>query len=499
MTLKPPDSGNAPDPLALQAVNVFDHGATGRGIVDEIAAFEAAREAAGAGGDIYIPVGTYLLSRPWVLLRGQRVLGSNKQVWWETGDEVGSTQTDPASRIDQPICVLKPTSDFTGVTFPNAFGGPLTVKAVIVVPGSTDLSGDTHPRWGGHVWNVGIEGNRVGTNVHGISLVGQATDWHLQDVEIANCTGNALNLASYEWSSGNFHQPQNMSVFRCSFHNNAGNGVSASSCQDSTFMLTWCHHNQGYGYFFSGSRHNELVACKAEQNKWGYGAQGSSEVIFSACRTDLNEQYGFLLQNSGSKQVIQLVGCSTHRDGRGSTGTASGFAGIGIYGVTGSTHGPVRIVGHNSTIGKLFSGDTDGPEIALDLSFAPDVYIDGTFWGRLTAIAKANSSAVRTSPNTALTTGLVGAEVSTRPWAVSDAGTFEKSVNANNKTWLRDYGAIEMYGGSFAYIEMNDTGLSDVGAPGVNTGRLFMRVTAGKTQLCVRFATGTPIVLATQA
>lgn len=479
-------------------VNVRDHGATGNGTTDDIVALDAARDAAGPGGTIEVPTGVYLVSRPWVLLRQQKVIGNNKQVWWESGNETGTTQTDPASRIDHPTCVLKPTAGFTGVTFAAAFGGALTVKGVIVVPGTDLLTGDTSARWGGQIKGLGIEGNRVGTDVDGIVLLGQATDWHLEDVEIANCTGHGLSLESYQWSSGNFHQPQNMTAFRCSIHNNAKSGVSSQSCQDSIFSHTWSHHNQEYGWLFSGSRHNRLIACAAEQNKWGFGVQGGSEVAFVGCWTDLNEQYGFLLQNSGAKQVIQLDGCSTHRDGRGSNGLAAGLAGLGIYGASGSNHGPVYITNHNSTIGRLFAADTDGPQIGLDCNFAPDVYVDGTLWGRATAISKANGSVVRVSPGTKLVTGLVGAEVTTRPLSVTDGGTFEKSINLNGKTFIRDYGAIELFDVNSGYLELGELA-GNAGAGGADRARLFIKDNgAGKTQLCVQFNTGTPIVLATQ-
>lgn len=42
-------------------VNVKDHGATGLGVADETSAFNAARDAAGVGGHIFVPPGTYKL------------------------------------------------------------------------------------------------------------------------------------------------------------------------------------------------------------------------------------------------------------------------------------------------------------------------------------------------------------------------------------------------------------------------------------------------------
>jgi hypothetical protein len=416
--------------------NVKDYGATGNGSTDDTSAIQSAVNAAGIGAIIYFPPGIYLISSPIILGFGQSVLGTNNAVWWENGNETGSTQTDPTSRIDRPICVLKIKSTFAGVTY-STWAGSQTFKAAFLVP-DQNLTGLSGAPWGGSIKKIGVEGDKQGTNVNGIELLGQATDWHLEDIECANMSGHGLALTSYQWSSGNFHQPQNMSATRCSFHNNAGNGMNVQACQDSTFVNIWCHHNLTYGYFFSGSRHNEFIGCKAEQNKWGFGVQGSSEVTFTACRTDLNDQYGFLLQNAGALQMIQLIGCNTFGDGR--NGGAGTFPSIGIYGTAGSDHGPVRIVGLNQRPSKLFGGDTESPYSGIEVQYATQVHVDGRVWGVNTAVAivapTANST-VDIAPGTTLTTGVSTTPTNSKPFSLDTTGQIQNNVTVNGQVWAK--------------------------------------------------------------
>jgi len=66
------------DGLRLDAVNVLTYGAAGDGLADDTAAIHAARDAAGVGGKVVIPPGTYLVSgleadvvnQQWVLSDG---------------------------------------------------------------------------------------------------------------------------------------------------------------------------------------------------------------------------------------------------------------------------------------------------------------------------------------------------------------------------------------------------------------------------------------------
>ncbi len=62
------------DGLQLATVNVKDYGANGDGTTDDTAAIHAARDAAGVGGQIVIPPGTYLVGRLTASVAGQ--------TWW---------------------------------------------------------------------------------------------------------------------------------------------------------------------------------------------------------------------------------------------------------------------------------------------------------------------------------------------------------------------------------------------------------------------------------
>jgi hypothetical protein len=71
-----PTLGTRLDEIAAGAVNVKTHGATGDGTTDDTASLQAAFTAAGTGGTVVIPEGTYKVSVTLDVLSGQRILGT---------------------------------------------------------------------------------------------------------------------------------------------------------------------------------------------------------------------------------------------------------------------------------------------------------------------------------------------------------------------------------------------------------------------------------------
>ena len=64
--------------LTLKYVNVKDFGATGDGVTDDTGAFELAINNIGDYAGLFIPKGTYLISRPLTLVVGKSVVGENR-------------------------------------------------------------------------------------------------------------------------------------------------------------------------------------------------------------------------------------------------------------------------------------------------------------------------------------------------------------------------------------------------------------------------------------
>lgn len=462
-----------------QPIGIYT-GAKGDGS-DDYAVIQAHIDAAKEGQTVFFPKPSafYGTSAP---LRGHRqtvLEGENAQLWWQDGNEVPRS---PTSALQSAACVIRPLAGFTG-------------RALFLVEDNA-LTGEANRAWGGQIRRLCFDGARVGTSITGIVLHGGSTDWHLEDVEIANCTANGLKTESYEYSPGLWRQPQNMTLHRCFLHNNANSGANLVGLQDSTLVNSWSHQNGEYGWAFNGARQNETIGLKAEWNGLsGFWVAGDSEVVFVACRTDMNEYHGFEFLNRGFKTVNVMVGCAAYRDGR--NGLVDGdTAGVFINGDPASKHGPVHIIGLKGkvVVGDDFNGGTVAhPKHGVWIKDADYVSVSGTARGRVNGVFQSGTNGtVRKGVDLREVTGEPGAEVESIPTV--DVNT----LRAGGSTYLWSWGAIEMYktNGSGYLLCSEQTATPGAAA---NAGKVFAKDNgAGKTQLCVQFGSGVPVVIATE-
>jgi Pectate lyase superfamily protein len=401
-------------PLPAEAItlNISLFGARGDGVSDDTAAIQAAINSALPGQPVIFPTPSafYGITKPLYLKGGTVLQGQGWVNWWEEGDQL---PREAAARMTNP-CSIRALPSFAG-------------SAIVLVNDST-VSDVAQPagqaRRAGRIEWLGIGGNRVGSTVDGLKLIGDATDWHFLGVEIADCSRHGLHCESIEYEAGKFHQPQNQSALLCAMHNNASNGWHIDSVQDSDFTMCWGHQNGGEGFLISGTRNTRLTACRGEWNgDCGFLVKGNSDASLLGPITDSNEFWGIKVANEGSTKTIVISNPFNSRDGRNGGTEAEGakgglpFAGIGIIGKGGSPCGPVRITGVHQAVGVDDTGAGENhPSNGIYAEHFTDLTVDGTLWGLTNALATgAEAGPVRVSAETVYLTGPPGVEVKTVP------------------------------------------------------------------------------------
>src|SRR5260221_82576 len=93
-------------------INVKNHGATGNAVTDDLAAIQAVINNAAAGSIVYFPPGVYRISNSIVLKTGISLLGSHYTAW--------------PGRFPTGLCVIKPTSTFSGECAISILGSDIT-------------------------------------------------------------------------------------------------------------------------------------------------------------------------------------------------------------------------------------------------------------------------------------------------------------------------------------------------------------------------------------
>lgn len=200
-------------------VNVLDYGAVGDGVTDDTAAFKAAAVAAnngivtgaGPGGTVYVPKGTYLVSR--VGLRDTVLIGEDRD------STIIRCNTNAAS----PIYFLDAATDRDGTTANTAGGGGFQ--------------------------NLTIDGNGK-TNVSGIRTYGGGVT--IANIKVTGCkTGVALGLPIRATVQNVYSRSNDIGFFTYSGLGDAGTST--------TFLDCWADSCTTYGFHITQLYYSSFI------------------------------------------------------------------------------------------------------------------------------------------------------------------------------------------------------------------------------------------------
>jgi len=220
-----------------------------------------------------------------------------------------------------------------------------------------------------------------------------------------------------------------------------------------------------------------------------------------------------------SNTGIGLQGVTTSHTGvRGS----SSATGVGVQGASQDGYG---VSGGSATAAGVYGTSQSGPGVRASSDSYIGVFATSAFVGvegdstnhiGVYGYSQATDQAASVGQSAGNSSGLLGFSggiSSTRPAPKPSTGVFGYAAQSTSSrgVWGETTGGIGVYGravNGFAGYFQGKVFLSSFqemievatpAAPGANRARLFVRDSAGKTQLCVRFPTGTVKVLATEA
>lgn len=309
-SLTPAQTAQARRNLGL-VVSVRDYGATGNGVTDDLAAFNAAVSALPAnGGELYIPPGTYFLSGPvGIANKSVRVRGAGTKVamlFFAAGQHGILYQTNDLSHnftiSDLSLVTLSPTQLVLGlsITFPDNQGSSWKNATVrdIVLDGSSDvasyLSGNgsqNAARWIAGIWATNVAGltidnafvrGRFGTKDSvGIRLEGWTVDF-----KITNCVLS-------------FHQTAIVKVGPAEGFNISG--VIGLACE--TFVRVWANDSGTVG---SGGVWSYIGNCHSGNSYRGIDIRDCPQTFITNCLLYQDGTYNDFVH-------IHLERCSTSK------------------------------------------------------------------------------------------------------------------------------------------------------------------------------------------
>lgn len=380
-----------------ERINVKDFGATGNGVTDDLAAFQAAAAAIpAAGAALYIPAGRYVLSAAVTIANPARIYGdgeatviatssatanvftvTGQDVWIEdmtitssvtrtAGWYIDLTTTAAASRISR----VHMASCFEGIRVGSAAAGPSVIWISDVQISSMVTAGvGIRVAALASLMVRGYICNPSGTATAGIKVT-SCGDLTLDACELINCTaglglqpGSGKVIASVTAQNtfmdscqyGLFIQPDAGAVVRCSF-----NRCEFTSSSSQGIFLDLLNGGSVNGINFDDCTANLNVGNGIRINN-----AGVKNVRWNGgriCQT-LNEGF-FAIANAGDFSIIGAR-----------IGDSDGLAGNGTYGVyiQAGTGANIVVTDNDmrgNTTGPLFDGATGaGKRIHNNLGF----------------------------------------------------------------------------------------------------------------------------------
>jgi hypothetical protein len=451
-------------------VNVLDFGATGNGTTDDTAAIQAAiNSLSSTGGKVHIPVGVYLISSPIELSTGS---ASRSIILYGDG-------TGQVNNVTNSATVISNSANTNCLVIRGLGGDGVRDLSIIDSFSGTRTTGN------------GIHVNRAGT-------------------PNGNSTFEVSNVHVADHFNGFYMARPVLSLL--------------SNCI--------ARGNLNHGYFFdtdvSGSGTSvQFSSCWAQGSGVdGYNIDGSQYILFNNCAVDNSGRYGYHVDNSGgvNPNGVTFIGCGAegNTDDNYNIRDMSALSIIGGSSVTSSADG-IHLVNVNGGFiaGTKLSSNT-GYGLNIDntctniTSVSPN-FISNTAGeindtgNKHVGINSADAGVISTSGTAANPAYTFGADPDTGLYLLADgqlgitvAGTRKYRINASalspSDSKAADIGSSTYpFQNGYIYEFIQGEEISEPAAGPANTGRLFYKDNgSGKTQLCVRFATGATQVLATE-
>lgn len=335
-------------PGALSSVgtkwlNAVDYGAKGDDTTDDYAAITAALAAAAEGDIVYLPRGTYRISKPLKLGRNQTIMGTDASQWpYKSG---------------VPACI-KPHSSWVG-------------DALIRLL-DKEQSGAAGENEGARLRHVMLDGNGVGTvptGLIGVSASGHVQDVGLDNVGIRNCKGGGVVTAAYTRTDASVQICSGWRMDHVAVAWGA-TGFILARLTDSSLYDCLAVATQGDGFRISDPSDNHLIGCRSVFNAQGAGfvfSGANGGLQLTSCSTDRNGLHGFSFGFTDGRQPVVLTNCYARRDGAAAAG--QGYSGLYITGTSASPHPPVIVTGFAAHVSKGDSGeDPASPDYGVQVS-----------------------------------------------------------------------------------------------------------------------------------
>jgi hypothetical protein len=180
-----------------------------------------------------------------------------------------------------------------------------------------------------------IEGSALppGSGIHGILVEGAVGAGFIQGVTVHRPDGDCLHMAT---SHATGLIPDDWQISFCKFSGSrSGRGVYLSELADSWFNSCESSENTGDNWYCANSTNTRFLGCKGENSKtgngWHFGGLEDGQVVeLTGCTSQLNQQHGFLFDDSGGGLgTYTLTGCRSWQDGRAGRGQYAGFSSVG--------------------------------------------------------------------------------------------------------------------------------------------------------------------------
>ncbi|MFJ8699469.1 right-handed parallel beta-helix repeat-containing protein [Streptomyces ardesiacus] len=355
-----PDVAKSPEMADWLNVKADAYGAAGDGVTDDTTAIQAAIDAAGIGGVVYLPRGVYRITRTLDLPRGVTLMGSHSNLM------VGPGMVDE----DFPCYIQADPSMTTG--------------SMIQIIGEDD---GVHPAINGEqrLFNLMLDGSKVTTgNLDGIYSKGNVQNVVMRDVCVRKMPNNGIitgSNATDEW-------PYSWRLHSVMVDNCKTNGIVFERQTDLSLIDVQVIGCWATGFKLVNAANTILEACRAEwcggDGFWITGAwgnwPGSGSMTMSACSTDRNGFNGVKVDATGNGPFI-INALQTRRDGRNGGPGGGGYAGLAL-----SNRAPVIVTGLGCYVGTDDGGTANtSPQYGVTVKDARDVTVLGGYLHGLTA------------------------------------------------------------------------------------------------------------------
>lgn len=322
---------------------------------DDAPAIQAAVNAAGAGGTVYLTSGVFKTKSTIDLPNGVRLEGPH-----------GSLMIGPGMTGTDYPCIIQPQIPFTGTS-------------VIQIIGDSD---GTHPDISAEqrLINLTIDGSQLtGSSIDGLYAKGNVQNVVLDNVCIRQMPNNGIITASrtdgkipFSW------RLHHVMVDQCHSNGIMFTGNTDVTLDDVQVIGCWAQ-----GMVLTNCTNAQLQSCRTEWNgshgyritgAWGDWA-GSGGMQMTGCSTDRNGQHGVFVDATGNTPIL-ITGLQTRRDGRNGGAGGGQYAGLAIIGAT----TPVTVNGINCYPGvDDAGGSTSSPQYGVRLSGASAVTLNDAY------------------------------------------------------------------------------------------------------------------------